>query len=166
MALLAGTLRRLGAFAEAGEASTAAALGERLGVSPRHRKVLPRWLATLAEEGWLVARGDLYRAPTPLPAEEWERLRRADEGHLDPAVLAALLTGERHALELFLAGGSSGGVMAAVEAYQARIPAGAVAVAVLPDRGERYLDTLFSDDWVREQFGDVESLWADPGSPS
>lgn len=69
------------------------------------------------------------------------------------------------AREAIFAGGSSGGVMAAVEAYQERIPAGAAAVAILPDRGERYLDTLFSDDWVREQFGDVESLWVDPAAP-
>ncbi|HEX3554270.1 MAG TPA: hypothetical protein VIA62_13670 [Thermoanaerobaculia bacterium] len=36
-------------------------------------------------------------------------------------------------------------------------------VAILPDRGERYLQTLFSDDWVREHFGEVESLWRSAG---
>ncbi|HSS47708.1 MAG TPA: 2,3-diaminopropionate biosynthesis protein SbnA [Thermoanaerobaculia bacterium] len=60
--------------------------------------------------------------------------------------------------EAILAGGSSGGVMAAVESCQNRIPAGSVVVAILPDRGERYLETIFSDAWVREHFGDVESL--------
>lgn len=58
--------------------------------------------------------------------------------------------------EAIFAGGSSGGVLAAVEAYQERIPAEAVVVAILPDRGERYLQTLFSDDWVREHFADFE----------
>jgi cysteine synthase A len=29
----------------------------------------------------------------------------------------------------------------------------------LPDRGERYLDTIYSDEWVMEHFGDVFSLW-------
>jgi cysteine synthase A len=61
--------------------------------------------------------------------------------------------------EAIFAGGSSGGVLTAVESYQDRIPAGSVVVAILPDRGERYLETLFSDAWVREHFGDVESLW-------
>lgn len=61
--------------------------------------------------------------------------------------------------EAILAGGSSGGVMAAVDKLQDRIPPGATCVAVLPDRGERYLDTVFDDDWVREHFGDVEHLW-------
>lgn len=63
------------------------------------------------------------------------------------------------AREAILIGGSSGGVLAAVEKIQDRIPDGAVCVAILPDRGERYLDTLFSDEWVREHFGDVEHLW-------
>jgi 2,3-diaminopropionate biosynthesis protein SbnA len=61
--------------------------------------------------------------------------------------------------EAIFAGGSSGGVLAAVESYQDRLPPGSVVAAILPDRGERYLETLFSDTWVREHFGDVESLW-------
>jgi cysteine synthase A len=63
--------------------------------------------------------------------------------------------------EAILAGGSSGGVLSAVERIKDRIPDGAVCVAILPDRGERYLETLFCDDWVREHFGDVEHLWRD-----
>lgn len=67
------------------------------------------------------------------------------------------------AREAILAGGSSGGALTAVEKYQERIASGAVVVAILPDRGERYLETLFSDDWVREHFGNVASLWASAG---
>jgi len=63
------------------------------------------------------------------------------------------------AREAILAGGSAGGVLSAVAKIQDRIPDGAVCVAILPDRGERYLDTLFSDEWVREHFGDVDHLW-------
>jgi cysteine synthase A len=63
------------------------------------------------------------------------------------------------AREAIFAGGSSGGVLSAVESYQDRIPAGSAVVAILPDRGERYLETLFADDWVREHFGDVADLW-------
>jgi 2,3-diaminopropionate biosynthesis protein SbnA len=61
--------------------------------------------------------------------------------------------------EAIFAGGSSGGVMAAVEATLLRIPAGARVVAILPDRGERYLETLFSDEWVHDHFGEVRSHW-------
>jgi N-(2-amino-2-carboxyethyl)-L-glutamate synthase len=63
------------------------------------------------------------------------------------------------AREAILAGGSSGGVVAAVEKMKHSIPDGAVCAAILPDRGERYLDTLFSDEWVREHFGEVDHLW-------
>ncbi len=63
------------------------------------------------------------------------------------------------AREAILAGGSSGGVLAAIGKLQDRIPDGAVCVAILPDRGERYLETLFSDEWVHSHFGNVEDLW-------
>jgi len=38
---------------------------------------------------------------------------------------------------------------------QDSIPRGAVCVAVLPDRGERYLDTIYSESWVKQHFGDI-----------
>ncbi|MDO5622901.1 MAG: 2,3-diaminopropionate biosynthesis protein SbnA [Paracoccus sp. (in: a-proteobacteria)] len=53
-----------------------------------------------------------------------------------------------------LAGGSTGTVLAALRSWSDRIPQDAVAVAISPDLGERYLDTIYSDDWVREKFGD------------
>ena len=62
--------------------------------------------------------------------------------------------------EAILAGGSSGAVIMAVEQLRGSIPAGATCVAVLPDRGERYLDTIYSDAWVEAHFGDVRHLWA------
>ncbi|MEU5247292.1 2,3-diaminopropionate biosynthesis protein SbnA, partial [Streptomyces asoensis] len=40
-----------------------------------------------------------------------------------------------------------------------RIPAGARCAVVLPDRGERYLDTIYDDAWVARHFGDVSHLW-------
>ena len=61
--------------------------------------------------------------------------------------------------ESLLAGGSSGALVAALDRIAGRIPAGATCVLVLPDRGERYLDTIYSDAWVREHFGDVAHLW-------
>ncbi len=63
--------------------------------------------------------------------------------------------------EAILAGGSSGGVLMALNQVKHRIPRGVVCVLMLHDRGERYLDTIYSDDWVEEHFGDVSSLWQD-----
>ncbi len=62
------------------------------------------------------------------------------------------------AREAILAGGSSGAVIAAVERLQDQIPPGANCVAILPDRGERYLETIYDDAWVRQHFGEVEHL--------
>ncbi len=61
--------------------------------------------------------------------------------------------------EAILAGGSSGGVISAIERMSPEIPVGAIVVALLPDRGERYLDTIYSDEWVRSHVGDVSHLW-------
>lgn len=61
--------------------------------------------------------------------------------------------------EAILAGGSSGGVMMALERIKHEIPSGSTCVLVFADRGERYLDTIYSDAWVEEHFGDVSHLW-------
>lgn len=62
--------------------------------------------------------------------------------------------------EAILAGGSSGGVLSAVEQIGGEIPQGATVVALLPDRGERYLDTVYCDTWVRSELGDIAHHWA------
>jgi cysteine synthase A len=61
--------------------------------------------------------------------------------------------------ESILAGGSSGAVISAIEQVRDQIPASSVCVAILPDRGERYLDTIYSETWVNEHFGAVSHLW-------
>lgn len=61
--------------------------------------------------------------------------------------------------EAILAGGSSGGILRAVEHIKPIIPPESTCVIILCDRGERYLDTIYSDEWVREHFGDVSHLW-------
>jgi cysteine synthase A len=63
--------------------------------------------------------------------------------------------------EAILAGGSSGAVVRAVEKACNIIPANSVCVAILCDRGDRYLDTIYSDEWVAEHFGEVSDLWQD-----
>jgi len=65
--------------------------------------------------------------------------------------------------EAILAGGSSGGAIMAIERLMPRIPNGATCVVILPDRGERYLDTIYSDSWVAEHFGEVFHLWTNVG---
>ncbi|MDQ3917397.1 MAG: 2,3-diaminopropionate biosynthesis protein SbnA [Acidobacteriota bacterium] len=62
------------------------------------------------------------------------------------------------ALEALLVGASSGGIIRAVERLAPKIPEGSNCVVLLADRGERYLDTIFSERWVREHFGDVTHL--------
>ena len=61
--------------------------------------------------------------------------------------------------EAILAGGSSGAVLMAVEKIRHEIPSGATCALILADRGERYLDTIYSDEWVQTHFGDVSDLW-------
>lgn len=60
--------------------------------------------------------------------------------------------------EAFLAGGSSGAVISAVERYLHRIEPRSICVAIFADRGERYLDTIYSEQWVQGHFGDISHL--------
>ena len=61
--------------------------------------------------------------------------------------------------EAILAGGSSGGVISALDRMSNEIPEGSTVVVLLPDRGERYLDTIYSDEWVWENLGDIAHQW-------
>ncbi|MFJ5552108.1 2,3-diaminopropionate biosynthesis protein SbnA [Streptomyces sp. NPDC093225] len=71
--------------------------------------------------------------------------------------------------EGILLGGSSGAAVAALEKFGDRIPGGSNVVLMFPDGGDRYLGTIYSDDWVGERFGEVSHLWkgalAEPGDP-
>jgi N-(2-amino-2-carboxyethyl)-L-glutamate synthase len=63
--------------------------------------------------------------------------------------------------EAILAGGSSGAVLMGVERMKEKLAPGSVCAIILPDRGERYLDTIYCDSWVMGHFGkvpDAESL--------
>lgn len=57
--------------------------------------------------------------------------------------------------EGILAGGSSGAVISAIEQRLPDLPPGSTCAAILCDRGERYLDTVYSDAWVQQNIGDV-----------
>ncbi len=50
--------------------------------------------------------------------------------------------------EGIFAGGSSGSVIAAIQRLSARLLQPARILTILPDRGERYLDTVYNDQWL------------------
>ncbi len=66
----------------------------------------------------------------------------------------ACVQGSRRLLdrEAILAGGSSGAVVSAVCKRMPTFPSGASIAMIFCDRGERYLDTIYSDDWVERNF--------------
>ncbi|MGU3472022.1 2,3-diaminopropionate biosynthesis protein SbnA [Paenibacillus sp. D51F] len=61
--------------------------------------------------------------------------------------------------EAILAGASSGGVVAAVRRLAGSIPAGSICAAILPDRGERYMSSVYDDDWVKRELGVDPDAW-------
>ena len=66
------------------------------------------------------------------------------------------VTGCRRLLrrEGILAGASSGAVIEGINKFFDSVCDGATCVAILPDRGERYLDTVYSDEWVAAHLGE------------
>jgi N-(2-amino-2-carboxyethyl)-L-glutamate synthase len=52
--------------------------------------------------------------------------------------------------EGILAGGSSGSVIAAIQKLLPTFPIPYCVLTLLPDRGERYLDTVYNEDWVKQ----------------
>jgi N-(2-amino-2-carboxyethyl)-L-glutamate synthase len=58
--------------------------------------------------------------------------------------------------EAILAGGSSGAVVSAIAKVRREIPSDATCAAIFCDRGERYLDTIYTDTWVQKHFGDAK----------
>ena len=52
--------------------------------------------------------------------------------------------------EGIFAGGSSGSIVAALKKLLPTLPSGARVVTVLPDRGERYLDSVYDEQWVHK----------------
>lgn len=55
--------------------------------------------------------------------------------------------------EGILAGASSGGVLAAIDALAPRLAPGARAAAILADGGEGYLHSVYEDGWVERELG-------------
>ncbi|HEV7710359.1 MAG TPA: 2,3-diaminopropionate biosynthesis protein SbnA [Asanoa sp.] len=61
--------------------------------------------------------------------------------------------------EAMLMGGSAGATVAALHKMAESVPRDATCVLLFPDGGDRYLETIYSDPWVRSQFGEVAHLW-------
>lgn len=57
--------------------------------------------------------------------------------------------------EGYLAGGSTGTVVAGLKARKDLTEASSCIVALSPDGGEKYLDTIYNDDWVKEKFNET-----------
>jgi N-(2-amino-2-carboxyethyl)-L-glutamate synthase len=53
----------------------------------------------------------------------------------------------------YLGGGSTGSIIAAVIAMRDMIEPGSIVVALSPDVGDRYFDTIYDDDWVKSSYG-------------
>ncbi|MFC2640002.1 MAG: 2,3-diaminopropionate biosynthesis protein SbnA [Propionibacterium acidifaciens] len=66
--------------------------------------------------------------------------------------------------ESLLVGGSSGAVLTAAVRFAPRLPESARCALILPDGGERYLDTIYDPSWVRRHIGPLPepSRWAGP----
>jgi cysteine synthase A len=82
----------------------------------------------------------------------------AEERFMDRSVYVAdremaMACRELAETEAILAGPSSGAVISAVRSMLGELPDESVCVAILHDRGERYLDTVFNDDWMAAAFG-------------
>lgn len=60
--------------------------------------------------------------------------------------------------ECVLAGGSSGAVVHAISTMANLIPQDATVVGIFSDRGERYLDTIYSEEWVEENLNEANLL--------
>jgi cysteine synthase A len=66
------------------------------------------------------------------------------------AILACRQVAAAHGL---LVGGSTGTVLAAARASRHRIPTGSRVLAISPDHGHAYLDTIYDDTWVAAHYG-------------
>lgn len=58
-------------------------------------------------------------------------------------------------------GGSTGSVVAAVLEMAPVLPAGSRVVAISPDLGDRYLQTVYDDDWVARTYGPLAAVPAE-----
>lgn len=56
-----------------------------------------------------------------------------------------------------LLGGSSGSVLAAVAKLADKLPENGCIIAISPDMGDRYVDTVYNQAWVTQKFGNMDA---------
>jgi cysteine synthase A len=61
----------------------------------------------------------------------------------------------RFAAKGLMVGGSTGMVLSSVSKWSGRIPKNSCVVAISPDMGDRYFDSIYDDTWVEEHFPGV-----------
>ncbi|MBO2451316.1 2,3-diaminopropionate biosynthesis protein SbnA [Actinomadura barringtoniae] len=89
------------------------------------------------------------------------RPQLVDESYIDDVVHVpetdTIRTVHRLSARGFLFGGSTGTIVSGAERWLAEKYPGEspVAVAIAPDLGERYLDSIYEESWLRENFGDI-----------
>jgi cysteine synthase A len=88
------------------------------------------------------------------------RPAQLDESFVDEVVLVeeadTIRTCRRLAKHGFLFGGSTGTVVfAAINWLKKHNATDVTAVAIAPDLGERYVDTIYNNEWVQEHFGNA-----------
>lgn len=66
----------------------------------------------------------------------------------------------------YLSGGSTGSILAGVQARADLFSPGSTVVALSPDGGEKYLDTIYNDRWVQQVFGAELNRSAAPVRPA
>jgi 2,3-diaminopropionate biosynthesis protein SbnA len=94
-------------------------------------------------------------AVRPALADGVDALQRPDV-HLIPEPDTIAMCRRLRDEHQVLAGASTGTVLCGLLREAQRHPAGRTFVAIAPDGGERYMDTVFNDDWVRQAFPDRE----------
>jgi SAM-dependent methyltransferase len=133
-AIVAFGLAGLGLFQRAGEAHTVDGLIRDHGVLAKHKKVLHRWLATLAEEGMLERQGDSFVARAPIPSPEIAAVVALEHRAYYAENLAKVLDGRTHPLEFYLPGGSSESVESSYRELPIFVYCNGIASAVLAEQ--------------------------------
>ena len=128
--------------------------GTILGLARRLRGAFPRLHVVAVDAAGSVIFGDTAPGPRHVPGlGAGRRSELLAPGDIDEVVYVSdrdAVAGCRAlaASEGLLAGGSSGAVVTAIGRLRPRLPAEWQVLTVLPDRGDRYLDQVYDDEWV------------------